>query len=315
MSFIFKLLVVVAALVLIAFELLMSLVIGITGAAQNGGDGAGGGGCQESTPTPPAIPGNSSSCFSSSPYSAQVVIWAEEMADALTVNPTCHLRAQNQDQSESQSTAVDCQRYTFYTTAFPQAVIAYGQTWCSVHGDCASWANGNYQCVSFVRGAYSQVYPMNLTNDAFNLWLTYQQQPGWQEIPAAATSEVRERGMPEPGDVMIFRDSGVGHAAIVIAVVAPHAGTNGEVTFANANSTSPYDHMPLLPNLLVDTTAWDQANDPQHSNTYMVWGYLRPKANNALNSHPLSLIVPFMSLNAILADSLGERKGFFYVAF
>jgi hypothetical protein len=285
MSSILKLLGVIAALALLGFGLLVSLVLGVAGIAQNGGEGAGP--CQEPlatlTPaTPPAkgqashthvkataTPDEGNPCFASSRFGAQVVAWAEKMANALTVDPACGVRR----------TPPVCDRYTYYTSAFPQAVIQYGQDWCRTHGDCAVWANGNYQCVSFVRGAYSQVYPMNLSNDAFALWATYQNQPGWQEIPAAATGDVRERGLPEPGDVMIFKDHGVGHVAIVISVTPPRNGKNGEVVFANANSTSPYDRMPLLPSLLVDTSAWNQAGDPQHSNTYIVWGYLRPKAS------------------------------------
>lgn len=286
MSSVVKLLCVVAALVIIGFGLLVSLVLGVAGAAQNGGDGM----CHAplpnvtqtasaaGTPSPEgsatnaatalASPSDDNPCFSSSRFGVQVVAWAEKMADALTVNPVCG----------AQRTPPDCNRYTSYTPAFPKEVIQYGEAWCHAHGDCADWTNGTYQCVSFVRGAYSQVFPMNLTNDAFNLWYTYQHQPGWQEIPSAA-GDVTERGMPQPGDVMIFKDYSVGHVAIVIAVTAPHDGKNGDVEFANANSTSPYDHMPLLPNLLVDTSAWNHVGDPQHSNTYTVWGYLRPKSD------------------------------------
>ena len=232
-----------------------------------------------------ATPGDDTPCFSSSRFGGQVVAWAEKMADALTINSACGIRR----------TPPDCNHYTSYTSAFPTEVIQYGETWCHVHGGCASWANGNYQCVSFVRGAYSQVFSMNLTNDAFNLWFTYQHQPGWQEIPSAA-GDVTERGLPQPGDAMIFKDFGVGHVAIVIAVTAPHDGKNGEVDFANANSTSPYDRMPLLPSLLVDTSRWNHVGDPQHSNTYTVWGYLRPKSD------------------ASSAVSFVERKGFSHVA-
>jgi hypothetical protein len=284
MSSIFKLLGVIAALVIIGFGLLVSLAFGIAGMAQNGGDGAGP--CQAPLPaltpaTTPAkgyaprthvkataTPDEGNPCFASSRFGAQVVTWAERMANALTVDPACGARR----------TPPVCDRYTYYTSAFPKEVIQYGQDWCRIHGGCAVWANGNYQCVSFVRGAYSQVYPMNLSNDAFALWATYQHQPGWQEIPSAA-SDVTERGMPQPGDVMIFKDNGVGHVAIVISVKAPRNGKNGEVEFANANSTSPYDHMPLLPNLLVDTSAWNHTGNPQQSNTYIVWGYLRAKSS------------------------------------
>jgi hypothetical protein len=198
-------------------------------------------------------------CYSGSPYGVQIVAWAKKMADALYVNPTCGSRRGG-----------NCND-TYYTSAFPAPVIAYGQNWCKAHGDCADWANGSYQCVSFVRGAYSQVYPMQWTNDAFGLWATYQNLSGWQEIPAAAVADPAQRFLPEPGDVMVFRDTSVGHVAIVIAVQAPQGQKNGWVEFANANSSSAYDRMPLLPNLMVDTSEWA----PSGGN-YVVWGYIRP---------------------------------------
>jgi hypothetical protein len=182
------------------------------------------------------------------------------MANALYVNPACGKRRGG-----------DCND-TWYTSAFPQPVIGYGQTWCKAHGDCADWANGSYQCVSFVRGAYSQVYPMKWTNDAFGLWATYQNVPGWQEIPALATADPTQRDLPEPGDVMVFKDVGVGHVAIVMAVQPPSSQKNGWVEFTNANSSSAYDRMPLLPNLAVDTSEWAPSGGQ-----YEVWGYIRPK--------------------------------------
>ena len=198
-------------------------------------------------------------CYAGSPYALQVVAWAKKMADALYVNPACGSKRGG-----------NCND-TSYTSAFPSQVIAYGQTWCKAHGDCADWANGTYQCVSFVRGAYSQVYPMKYTNDAFGLWETYQSLPGWQEIPSAAVADPAQRFLPQPGDVMVFRDTSVGHVAIVIAVQPPQGQKNGWVDFANANSSSAYDRMPLLPNLLVDTSEWA----PSGGN-YIVWGYIRP---------------------------------------
>jgi hypothetical protein len=294
MHALFKLLGACAVIALLGFGLLVSLVIGAAGVAQNGNDDL----CHAplpnltpteqttravhtvrsatSAPAATVAPADGTSCFSSSRFGAQVVSWAERMANALTVNPACGARR----------TPPDCDRYTYYTSAFPPEVIAYGQAWCQAHGDCAVWANGNYQCVSFVRGAYSQVFPMNLTSDAFTLWYVYQHQPGWQEIPSAA-GDVTERGLPEPGDVMIFKDFGAGHAAIVIAVTAPHNGKEGEVEFANANSTSPYDRMPLLPNLLVDASRWNA-----HGNRYTVWGYLRPRSNVSSNVVRISQLDP-----------------------
>lgn len=199
-------------------------------------------------------------CYPASEDGAAVVNWAKQMADALYVNPAC-----------GKQRGGSCND-TWYSNAFPQPVIAYGQAWCTKHGDCGDWANGSYQCVSFVRGAYSQVFPMKYTNDAFGLWATYQEAPGWQEIPAAAVPDPDQRGLPEPGDVMVFRDLGVGHVAIVIAVKVPQGQQSGWIEFANANSSSAYDRMPLLPNLMVDTSEWDPSGEH-----YIVWGYLRPK--------------------------------------
>jgi hypothetical protein len=213
-----------------------------------------------SNATAAAVSANESQCYPASAVGAAVVQWAKAMANALYVNPACGNRRGG-----------NCND-TWYSSAFPQPVIAYGQAWCQAHGDCSDWANGNYQCVSFVRGAYSQVYPMAYSNDAFGLWATYQRVPGWQEIPAAATADVEARALPEPGDVMVFKDLGVGHVAIVMAVQPPTGQTNGWIEFANANSSSAYDRMPLLPSLLVDTSAWA----PSGGN-YVVWGYLRPK--------------------------------------
>src|SRR5207245_311247 len=104
---------------------------------------------------------------------------------------------------------------------------------------------------------------------AFDLWATYQGQAGWMEIPAAAAPP-GSRGLPEPGDVMVFQDASIGHVAIVMTVKLPTGNANGSVTFANANSVSPYTTMPLLPDLSVDTSSWPG---------YTVWGYIRPHTN------------------------------------
>src|SRR5260370_24701389 len=118
---------------------------------------------------------------------------------------------------------------------FPQAVIQYGLQVCP---GCSAWANGTYQCVSFVRGAYSQVYPMTLTANAFDLWATYAGQPGWQEIPGASAPP-GQRGIPAPGDIVIFKDAGIGHAGIVMSVALPTATMDDVITFSTANSVSP----------------------------------------------------------------------------
>ncbi len=192
-----------------------------------------------------------------------VVAWAQAMAAALYVNPVCH----------GQISYPNCY-YTWYKAPgsdyppnapdFPEAVIQYGEQVCP---GCSAWANGTYQCVSFVRGAYSQVYPMTKTANAFDLWALYASQPGWAEIPSGA-SPPGQRGMPQPGDVMVLKDSSVGHVAIVMSVVIPTQHANGSITFSNANSVSPYTTMPLLPDLSVDTSSWPG---------YIAWGYIRPR--------------------------------------
>ncbi len=243
---------------------------------EGGGYGSGPGICQTATPgIPGATPtpdGTVPTCVPVSAIGAQVVAWARAMAGALYVNPACggHI------------SYPDCY-YTWYkapeslyppgTPSFPQAVIQYGLQVCP---GCSAWANGTYQCVSFVRGAYSQVYPMTLTANAFDLWATYAGQPGWQEIPGASAPP-GQRGIPAPGDVVIFKDAGIGHAGIVMSVALPTATMDGVITFSNANSVSPYTTMLLLPDLTVDTSSWPG---------YTVWGYIRPAGAALAQSTP-----------------------------
>jgi hypothetical protein len=261
----------ICALLVFCFALLVGLVTQIGGAANAAQTSDCTASPEASTPvalstiapahaTATATSSEERSCYPDSQYGSAVVQWAKQMADALYINPSCgSTRGGNCDD-------------TWYTSAFPQPVVAYGQTWCKAHGDCADWANGSYQCVSFVRGAYSQVYPMTFTNDAFGLWATYQHAPGWQEIPSLATADPAQRFLPEPGDVMVFKDLSVGHVAIVMAVQPPSGQKNGWIAFANANSSSAYDRMPLLPNFTVDTSEWALSGE-----NYAVWGYIRPK--------------------------------------
>lgn len=199
-------------------------------------------------------------CVPPNQVAAAVVALARQMADALYVNLACN----------GIISYPNCY-YTWYNASFPPSVIAYGNQMCP---GCSAWANGTYQCVSFVRGAYGPIYPMLWTANAFDLYALYQGKPGWQEIPSAAGASW-QRGMPEPGDVMVFKDSSVGHVAIVMSVMPPESGQSGSITFANANSVSPYTTMPLLPDLSVDTSSWPG---------YTVWGYIRPALARATPS-------------------------------
>jgi hypothetical protein len=258
--------------VLLLVTLLGALISSIFGTGLGGGPGP----CTPGTPTPvsspvagsfnahrmPAMPTGTPGwgCIPPSGIAKAVVALAQQMAVALYVNPSCG----------GQISYPNCY-YTWYNASFPPSVIAYGNQVCP---GCWAWQNGTYQCVSFVRGAYSQAYPMRWTANAFDLWALYQGKPGWAEIPSGAAPP-GQRGMPLPGDAMVFKDSGLGHVAIVMSVLPPVDGQNGSITFANANSVSPYTTMPLLPDLSVDTSSWPG---------YTVWGYLRPAIAQSTHS-------------------------------
>jgi len=295
--------------VLVAFLAGMALLIFLVGflltglsAALASMQGRGAGSCPSASPlssglTAPATPaltatpgakptGTAPVCVPPRGSGKQVVAWAQAMAASLYVNPACH----------GQISYPNCY-YTWYKAPgsdyppsapdFPAAVIQYGEQVCP---GCSAWANGTYQCVSFVRGAYSQVYPMTVTANAFALWALYATQPGWVEIPAGAAPP-GERGLPQPGDVLVFKDASIGHVAIVMSVAIPTQQTNGSITFSNANSVSPYTTMPLLPDLTVDTSSWPG---------YTAWGYIRPRsAPTAL--HPIQPVKPSLALSVHLS--------------
>src|SRR5260370_29843933 len=81
-----------------------------------------------------------------------------------------------------------------------------------------------------------------------------------------------QRGIPTPGDVIVFKDASLGHAGIVMSVELPTSTMDGAITFSNSNSVSPYTTMSLLPDLTVDTSIWPG---------YAVWCYIRPSPGAA----------------------------------
>ena len=206
-------------------------------------------------------------CLPASGIAASVVHLAVQMAHHLFVNPAC-----------GRSRSFPACYYTWYDAGFPQAVLAYAQHICP---GCSAWANGTFQCVSFVRGAYSQVYPMQWTNDAFLLWSTYHHKAGWMEVAATpqAQTPTIHLGLPLPGDVVVMKDLGAGHVGIVTAVLPPDAQGKREVIFANANSVSPFDQMTVSPDLV--------ASAPRGWKSYVTWGYLRPAVQPLVGSRNL----------------------------
>src|SRR5258708_2889860 len=118
-----------------------------------GGNGSGPSLCQVATPGTGSAAsttisgGNAPICLQPSAIGAHVVAWARAMANALYVNPSCGGRISYPDCYYTWYKAPGT-TYPLGVPTFPHSVIRYGQQICP---GCSAWANGNYQCVSFVR--------------------------------------------------------------------------------------------------------------------------------------------------------------------
>lgn len=128
---------------------------------------------------------------------------------------------------------------------------------------CKNMASGNFQCVSFIKAAFYLAH-MQLEDhpDAYRWWTDYAQKPGWEEIPAN-DSPPGKRGLPAPGDLVVWSGGkdGLGHIAIVVGVQPPSAtGKPGWVAVAHANSPrgDPFYTMTLRADLsLVTWSGYD----------------------------------------------------------
>lgn len=152
----------------------------------------------------------------------------------------------------------------WYDGGFPPQVIAYWERTCP---GCSEWQNGNLQCVMFVLAAYGVAgVPPPAAGNAIAFWSLYANRAGWVEIPSSV-APATERGMPAPGDMMVWYsalDPAVGHIAIVVGVAPPVGPQDGTITFAEANGPGPLVTEKLLPDLAVQT--WSH---------YTVVGYIR----------------------------------------
>jgi hypothetical protein len=146
---------------------------------------------------------------------------------------------------------------TWYDRGFPVQALAYWELTCP---GCAVWQNGDLQCVMFAAAAYGLAglplyFGPSGSANAIDFWGLYAGRPGWTEIEAAWATRA-QRGLPQPGDLMVWDESfapSEGHMAIVLSVVPPHGGEAGWVTFAEANGPAPIVTEPLLPDLSVAT--------------------------------------------------------------
>ena len=170
---------------------------------------------------------------------------------------------------------------TRYDTGMPSTVLHFWASACPGGSGCwIDWQEGSLQCVLLVTGAFAFAgSPLPAAGNAIDFWSMYQNRPGWLEIPSA-TAPPSQRGLPMPGDIMVWYDPPplVGHVAIVVGVNPPLAGRNGSVTFAEANGPGPVITQTLLPDLSVMT--WSNPIP------YSVLGYIRPTPIKGAGMHP-----------------------------
>jgi CHAP domain len=210
------------------------------------------------TPTRKASPTTGISCFPASGNGSNVSMAALTIAAHLYGNPD-----------------------TSYDTSMPQPVLHFWASVCPRGSGCwIDWQEGNLQCVLLVTGAFALAgSPLPAAGNAIDFWSLYQNRPGWIEVPSA-TAPPSQRGLPMPGDIMVWYDPPplVGHVAIVVGVNPPLAGHNGSVTFAEANGPGPIVTQTLLPDLSVVT--WTNPIP------YSVLGYIRPAPIKGTGMHP-----------------------------
>jgi CHAP domain len=169
---------------------------------------------------------------------------------------------------------------TWYDAGMPQAVLQFWATSCPRGSGCwVDWQEGSLQCVLLVTASYALAgSPLPAAGNAIDFWSLYQHRPGWLEVPSAL-AQPSQRGLPMPGDIMVWYDPPplVGHVAIVVGVIPPLGGHNGSVTFAEANGPGALVTQALLPDLSVVT--WSNPIP------YSVLGYIRPaQASGTPNS-------------------------------
>ena len=156
---------------------------------------------------------------------------------------------------------------TFYDKGLPQAVLDFWQKSCPQGSKCfVDWQEGSLQCVMLITGAFAMAgAALPATGNAIDFWSLYAHRSGWMEIPSSAPGTAAyQRSLPQPGDIMVWGDNGLGHVAIVTAVVPPGMGPPGSITFAESNGPGALLTEPLLPDLTVQT--WKG---------YTVYGYIR----------------------------------------
>ena len=145
-----------------------------------------------------------------------------------------------------------------YDAGIPPQAIRWWQTTCP---GCSQWQNGDLQCVMLISAVYGLAgIPLRWRphgSNAIDFWANFANAgPSWAEIPSAWAVTPSARGLPAPGDMMVWWESfapGVGHIAVVLAVTPPSGGHDGSLTFAEANGPGPFVQTTILPDRTVTT--------------------------------------------------------------
>ena len=145
-----------------------------------------------------------------------------------------------------------------YDSGMPPQAIRWWQTTCP---GCSQWQNGDLQCVMLISAVYGLAgIPLRWGphgSNAIDFWANFANAgPSWVEIPSARASSPSARGLPAPGDMMVWWEAfapDVGHIAVVLAVTPPSGGHDGSLTFAEANGPGAFVQTTILPDRTVST--------------------------------------------------------------
>lgn len=194
-------------------------------------------------------------------------------------------------------------RYAAYSEYFPSNVLEYGHELCG-GALCTTWRSGNFQCVSFILGAYSSIRDrgeLAFKGNAGDWWISYEQlvMQGNTDYQLVIAGEGRwgdrasrqSDGYPiSPGDIMVWLKPGTyGHVSIVLNWQTPSVEQAGSITFVQANAWKPIETLPFNYDGTVDTANgyWDG---------YQVKGYIHPiwlpSMQNKENSVDASVHMP-----------------------
>ena len=168
----------------------------------------------------------------------------------------------------------------FWDTQMPAQAVNYWASVCPPSSQCwTDWQSGNFQCVTLVTGTYALAgTPLPAARNAIDFWTDYANRSGWSEVPSYFADTSKPRHLPLPGDIMVWWDAPprVGHVAIVIGVVAPTGGSNGSITFAEANGPGSSINGQFTPGVVTQVLTPDLTvltwSDPI---VYHVLGYIR----------------------------------------